>query len=72
MLRNKMSVIQEKEDIPSDKRVKIVDVQRLIKLKSGQVVRSPVNCECDSVIIWQLEQGGGSWQPRQVSEENIQ
>ena len=48
-MRNKKSV-QEKEDIPSDKRVKIVDVQRLIKLKSGQVVRSPVNCECNSTI----------------------
>ena len=43
MFRNKKSTenstLQDNTDNPSDKRVKIVDIQRLIKLKSGQVVK---------------------------------
>ena len=43
MFRNKKSKensrLKDNEDNTSDKRVKIVDIQRLIKLKSGQVVR---------------------------------
>ena len=53
MFRNKKSKensrLQDNEDNASDKRVKIVDIQRLIKLKSGQVVSSVIQTDPEEV-----------------------